>query len=159
MQRPGQRSLLESQSGQEQAGDALGSGERPETAHVRPGMERGRHVAILGRRVRSGPLGTPGGDGNASAVGGTGSGGTGTGTGSGSGSGGTDYSAFGGYKPKPPNKPAPTKRARPEPHSRFSSDPRYGAGLYGFPSLSCVEEAPAAEAEAPVDTEEPVEGE
>jgi PKD domain-containing protein len=56
--------------------------------------------------------------------GGTGTGGTGTGAGSGNGSGGSGSAGTSKGSRKPP----PLRAERPEPHSRFSSNPQAGAG-------------------------------
>jgi hypothetical protein len=99
-------------------------GSSPECATVCEGTAAVQ-VIVTGR-AREGDLGTPEGGGQGSGLGGSGTGGTGTGAGSGGD--GTDFSAFGGYKPKPQPKPRPRRPERPEPHERFSSDPRSGAG-------------------------------
>jgi hypothetical protein len=82
-------------------------------------------VTITGKE-RNGPLGTSDGGGGAASLGGTGTGGTGSGTGSGGG--GTDDTAFGAYPPQPKHKAPERAKQRPQPHSRFSTDPQSGAG-------------------------------
>jgi hypothetical protein len=71
--------------------------------------------------------GTPSGTGSANGVGGTGNGGTGNGPGSGTGGSG-DLTAFGGEPAKPQRKAPPPRHVRPQPHTRFSSNPASGEG-------------------------------
>jgi hypothetical protein len=85
-----------------------------------PGKVR---VVVTGAKRRPGQTaGTPQGGG----PGGTGTGGTGTGSGSGNGTGGSG--AGGSGQGAAARKPPPLRAERPEPHSRFSSNPQSGAG-------------------------------
>lgn len=103
-------------------------GSTPQCAQVCGGVDA-VDVTVTGRvRGPDVPQGLPTGSGTSSNLGGTGSGGSGTGPGSGSGSGGSAA----GTSPLPPSERKPKRierqATRPEPHERFSTNPRSGVG-------------------------------